>query len=173
MSGHPTATLLLDAIFVAFLWMEIVFSCFMCVKLRNKGPSYNQVVQEMAAVKGFGYPETLQEVATFRCDFNDNMMLRMRKRQAHEHELEAAAAATSGTSSSSLGEEGGNIAAAALTVSTATPTTLDARGGDVSDATVGILCSQQSTQTATIPLQSCHHQNVGPVSGQLLPMDVQ
>jgi hypothetical protein len=123
-------------IFVAFLLMEIVFNYFMCVKTRNKGPSYEQVVREMAEATGFDYPETPQEVATFRRDFNDKMLLRMRRRQAREQELEAAAAVTSGLSSSSLGEEGGNAAAAALTVPTATPTTLDTPGGDASDTTM-------------------------------------
>ena len=109
--------------FVALLLIEIVFNYFMCVMTRNKGTAYDKVVREMAEVTGFDYPETPQQVATFRRDFNDKLMLRMRRRQAREQELEAAASATS---SSSNGDDVGQ----STTVPTATSTTtLDSTSG--------------------------------------------
>lgn len=72
--------------FVMFLLVEIIFNYFMCVMTRNKGPHYDKVVRELAEVTHFAYPETPQDVAAFRRDFNDKMMLRIRRRQARETE---------------------------------------------------------------------------------------
>ncbi|KAG7341462.1 DHHC palmitoyltransferase [Nitzschia inconspicua] len=74
--------------FVLFLLTEIVFNYFMCVMTRNKGPSYDKVVRELAEVTGFDYPETPQDVQRFRRDINDIMMLRMRRRQARDEQLQ-------------------------------------------------------------------------------------
>jgi hypothetical protein len=72
--------------FVMFLLVEIVFNYFMCVMTPNKGPTYDNVVRDLAEVTHFTYPETPQDVAAFRRDFNDKMMLRIRRRQARETE---------------------------------------------------------------------------------------
>lgn len=53
---------------------------------KNSGPSYDNVVRELADVTGFEYPETPQEVVSFQRDFNSKMMIRMRRRQQREAE---------------------------------------------------------------------------------------
>jgi len=74
--------------FVIFILIEIIFNYFMCVTTRNAGPSssYDIVVREMAESTNLEYPKTPQEVAQFRRDFNDKMMIRMRRRQARDAE---------------------------------------------------------------------------------------
>jgi hypothetical protein len=71
--------------FVIFLLIEILFNYYMCVTTRNTGANYDKVVRELATVTNFVYPETPQDVASFRRDFNDKMMLRMKRR--HEREM--------------------------------------------------------------------------------------
>lgn len=73
-------------VIVIFLLVEIVFNYFMCVMTKNSGPSYDNVVRELADVTGFEYPETPQEVVSFQRDFNSKMMIRMRRRQQREAE---------------------------------------------------------------------------------------
>jgi len=72
--------------YVLFVLVEITFNYYMCVTTRNNGPSYDKVVRELAESTNFDYPKTPQDVARFRRDFNDKMMLRMRRRQAREAE---------------------------------------------------------------------------------------
>ena len=74
--------------FVIFILIEIIFNYYMCVTTRNAGPlsSYNVVVRELAESTNLEYPQTPQEVARFRRDFNDKMMIRVRQRQARETE---------------------------------------------------------------------------------------
>jgi len=74
--------------FVVFILVEIIFNYFMCVTTRNTGPSssYDIVVRELAESTNLEYPKTPQEVARFRRDFNDKIMIRMRRRQAREAE---------------------------------------------------------------------------------------
>jgi hypothetical protein len=88
MEGSPFCLWIIGShcAFVVFLLVEIVFNYFMCVMTRNKGPRYDKVVRELAEVTHFVYPETPQDVATCRREFNDKMMLRIRRRQARETE---------------------------------------------------------------------------------------
>jgi hypothetical protein len=72
--------------FVVFILIEIIFNYFMCVTTRNTGPSYEKVVRELAESTNFDYPTSPQDLARFRRDFNDKMMLRMRRRQARDAE---------------------------------------------------------------------------------------
>ena len=72
--------------FVVFILIEIIFNYFMCVTTRNNGPSYDKVVRELAESTNFDYPTSPQNLARFRHDFNDKMMLRMRRRQARDAE---------------------------------------------------------------------------------------
>lgn len=72
--------------FVVFILIEIIFNYFMCVTTRNNGPSYGKVVRELAESTNFDYPTSPQNLARFRHDFNDKMMLRMRRRQARDAE---------------------------------------------------------------------------------------
>jgi hypothetical protein len=74
--------------FVVFILVEIIFNYFMCVTTRNTGPSssYDIVVRELAESTNLEYPKTPQEVARFRRDFNDKILIRMRRRQAREAE---------------------------------------------------------------------------------------
>jgi hypothetical protein len=74
--------------FVIFILTEIIFNYFMCVATRNTGPksSYDTVVRELAESTNLEYPQTPQEVARFRRDFNDKVTIRIRRRRAREAE---------------------------------------------------------------------------------------
>jgi len=74
--------------FVVFILAEIIFNYFMCVTTRNAGPksSYDTVVRELAESTHLEYPQTPQEVARFRRDFNDKITIRIRRRRAREIE---------------------------------------------------------------------------------------
>lgn len=74
--------------FVVFILIEIIFNYFMCVTTRNAGPSssYDVVIRELAEATNLEYPQTPQEVARFRRDFNDKMAIRMRRRREREAE---------------------------------------------------------------------------------------
>lgn len=74
--------------FVVFILVEIIFNYVMCVTTRNTGPksSYDAVVRELAEATNLDYPKTPQEVARFRRDFDDKMILRLRRRQARDAE---------------------------------------------------------------------------------------
>jgi hypothetical protein len=76
--------------FVVFILAEIIFNYFMCVTTRNTGPksSYDTVVRELAESTHLEYPQTPQEVARFRRDFNDKISIRIRRRRAREIEEE-------------------------------------------------------------------------------------
>jgi hypothetical protein len=101
-------------IYVIFVLTQIVFNYFMCVTTSNKGANYAIVIREMAAVTNFEFPETPQEIETFRRDFEDKMLLRIKRRQmraaqdeekAQSKEEEAAAAAAASSSTNGDGSE--------------------------------------------------------------------
>jgi len=77
--------------FVIFILIEIIFNYYMCVTTRNAGSlsSYDVVVRELAESTNLEYPKTPQEVARFRRDFNDKMMIRIRQRKARDAEERA------------------------------------------------------------------------------------
>lgn len=74
--------------FVVFILIEIIFNYYMCVTTRNAGPksSFDVVVRELAESTNLEYPKTPQEIARFRRDFSDKMMIRVRQRKAREAE---------------------------------------------------------------------------------------
>lgn len=77
-----------NIIFVIFILVEIIFNYYMCVTTYNTGrkSSYTAVVRELAESTNVDYPNTPQEVARFRRDFNDKINIRMRRRQQREAE---------------------------------------------------------------------------------------
>lgn len=73
---------------VIFLLVEICFNYFMCVTTRNKGPNYDRVVRELALATNFDYPETPQQVESFRRDFEAKMSIRIQRRHQRSREEE-------------------------------------------------------------------------------------
>lgn len=85
---HSWQWLILSAhiLWVVFVIYNILYNYAFCVVRKHTGPSYDQVVRELAAVTNFAYPETPQEVSAFRQDYQDRMVLRMQRRQARYEE---------------------------------------------------------------------------------------
>jgi len=68
--------------FVMFIVANVLFNYALCVATRHKGPKYDQVVRELAAATNFVFPETPEQVAIYKREYEDRMVLRMRRRQA-------------------------------------------------------------------------------------------
>lgn len=85
---HPNNQWILPAHIgmVLFLLVEICFNYYMCVRTRNKGPNYDQVVRELALATNFDYPETPQEVESFRRDYEMRMSIRVQRRREREQQ---------------------------------------------------------------------------------------
>jgi hypothetical protein len=85
---HSWQWLILSAhiAWVVFLIVNILYNYAFCVIRKHTGAAYDQVVRQLAAATAFAYPETAQEVATFRQDYQDRMVLRMQRRQARYEE---------------------------------------------------------------------------------------
>lgn len=79
-------------LFVLFLLVNVLFNYVCCVLTSNTGKQYDKVVRELADVMGFTYPETPEEVASFRRDYEDRMILRMQMRQQRAADAATAAA---------------------------------------------------------------------------------
>jgi palmitoyltransferase len=77
---------------VLFLFINTLFNYFLCVTTRHVGPKYDRVVRQLADASGILYPETPSQVALFRRDVEDRIVLRMRRRQARAMEQDAMAA---------------------------------------------------------------------------------
>ena len=60
---------------VVFLLFSFLFNYAMCVMVRPEGPHKQRVLRELAAATGFDYPETPVEVALFRNDYEDKIIL--------------------------------------------------------------------------------------------------
>ena len=67
--------------FVIFIVENVLFNYALCVATRHKGPNYDQVVRELAAATQFVFPETPEQVAMYKREYEDRMVLRMRRRQ--------------------------------------------------------------------------------------------
>jgi palmitoyltransferase len=101
---HPLKTLILalHSGFVVVLLVNILFNYAACVLHRHTGPQYDKVVRELAAATpDFDYPETPEELAIYKRDFSDRMVLRLRRRRARAEEAAAAANCTSSSDHSS------------------------------------------------------------------------
>ena len=107
-----TLVVLFHSSFVVFLLVNILFNYAMCVLTKNDGPMYDRIVRELATVTGFSFPETPAQVAEYRRDFEDRMVIRMRRRRAREEEevRNAQQVASEAQNSNSPNEEGGNTA---------------------------------------------------------------
>ena len=68
--------------YVIFVLVNVIYNYALCVTTSNKGAAYNRVVRELADVTGFPYPETPDEVAQCKRDYEDRMILRMERRRA-------------------------------------------------------------------------------------------
>ena len=130
--------------FVCFLLVEIIFNYYMCVTTRNTGANYEKVVRELAKVTNFVYPETPQDVASFRRDFNDKMMLRMKRRHEREmnyqqHQQQSAAiavsAATNTTPAVIISEVENNDGTKVTSMTLDTTTATMNNGGDIENNT--------------------------------------
>lgn len=82
------AMVTLHCTIVIFFLVNILFNYAMCVLTKNAGPTYDRVVRELASVTEFTFPETPAQVAGYRRDFEDRMVLRMRRRRAREADAE-------------------------------------------------------------------------------------
>ena len=71
---------------VVFLLYNIIWNYACCVMTQHKGPTYDQVVRELAQATNFTFPETPSEVEMYRQDFEDRMLLRVQRRQARAAE---------------------------------------------------------------------------------------
>jgi len=91
--------------------VEICFNYFMCVTTRNKGPNFDRVVRELAEVTNFNYPETPQELETYRRDNDDKMRIRMqqRYRRQQEQQQQQQAPPEDGNGSDSMTEPSNNV----------------------------------------------------------------
>jgi DHHC palmitoyltransferase len=100
---HPYKTLILalHTGFVLFLLVNVSFNYAACVLQRHTGPHYDKVVRELAATTDFWYPETPAQLASYRRDFSDRMVLRLRRRQARDAEEVAASSSTTTAASNS------------------------------------------------------------------------
>ena len=139
--------------FVVFILIEIIFNYFMCVTTRNNGPSYEKVVRELAESTNFDYPTSPQNLARFRHDFNDKMMLRMRRRQARDAERRQQQQQQHQHSSScNDGNCSINDAAVATTTTTTTTTTTlndDNNNNGSEKVTLRKTAKQQSNNATT------------------------
>ena len=78
---------------VLFLLMEICFNYYMCVRTSNchdpvRNPSYAQVVRELAMATHFDYPETPEQVDSFRRDFEMRLSIRVQRRHQKAQQLQ-------------------------------------------------------------------------------------
>jgi palmitoyltransferase len=95
----------LHCTWVVFLVVNILFNYALCVITQNKGSNYDKLVRELAEATDFPFPETPEELARYRRDYEDRMVLRMRCRQARH--VDAAATASSETAGSTAGSTNG------------------------------------------------------------------
>ena len=138
--------------FVVFILIEIIFNYFMCVTTRNNGPSYDKVVRELAESTNFDYPTSPQNLARFRHDFNDKMMLRMRRRQARDAERRQQQQHQHSSSCSDGNCSINNVAvatAAATATTTTTTTTLNDDNNGSEKVTLRKTAKQQSNTATT------------------------
>lgn len=84
LAGHPyrTAILTMHCVWVIFLLGNVLFNYACCVFQKHTGPHYDQVVTELAEATEFPLPRTTEELAAFRRDLNDRLVIRMRRRKA-------------------------------------------------------------------------------------------
>jgi palmitoyltransferase len=81
--------------YVLFILTNVMFNYFLCVMTSNKGLVYERVVREIADATGFPYPETPEEVAQCKQDFEDRMILRMERRRARRVAADEASSSNS------------------------------------------------------------------------------
>lgn len=81
---HPYKHLILAAHcnFAVFLLYNILFNYAQCVLQRHTGPQYDRVVRELAEATEFDYPENADELAAYKREYSNRMILRMRRRKA-------------------------------------------------------------------------------------------
>ena len=78
---------------VLFLLLEICFNYYMCVRTSNShdpvtNPSYAQVVRELALATHFDYPETTEQVESFRRDFETRLSIRVQRRHQKAQQIQ-------------------------------------------------------------------------------------
>lgn len=95
-SPYRPIVLGLHTSYVIFILFNVLYNYYLCVMTSNKGQAYERVVRELADATGFVYPETPDEVAQCKQDFEDRMVLRMERRRARR----AAAAEANNTETS-------------------------------------------------------------------------
>ena len=88
-------------LWVCYILVIVTFNYFMCVTTRNTGPKYDQVVRELALATNLSYPETPQEIESYKQDYEAKMVLRMQRRRERAAEIREAHTPSSSSSSSS------------------------------------------------------------------------
>ena len=81
-SPYRQFVMALHVTYVMFILTNVLYNYYWCVRTSNKGLTYERVVRELADATGFAYPETPEEVARCKQDFEDRMILRMERRRA-------------------------------------------------------------------------------------------
>ena len=117
--------------YVVFIVTNVLYNYYLCVMTSNKGRVYDRVVREMAEATGFQYPETPEEVAQCKQDFEDRMILRMERRRARRAAAEASA---NNDNASSVTQRRGGLTPSATT------TTYSPRGWMLMGATEWGFC---------------------------------
>lgn len=120
---------------VSFFLVNILYNYYYCVTTSNSGPSYDNVVRQLAVVTGFHYPETEEELLQCKRNFERKIYERMQRKRDEV------------MNASRLSE--GNANLCATTVST-TRNDGDEESQTISKATT-------TSKTAAIPLPKIHN----------------
>ena len=78
-----------------FILVNTVYNYFLCVTTSNKGSNYDRVVRELAEASNFTYPETYEEIASFRMQFEQKIA--DRRLQLRQRQMAAAASQNNGS----------------------------------------------------------------------------
>lgn len=122
---------------VSFFLVNILYNYYYCVSTSNSGPSYDNVVRQLAGVTGFHYPDTEEELLQCKINFERKIYERVQRKRDE----------VMNTSRSSDGT--GNANPSATTVS------ITRNDGDEESQT--ILTANTTNNTAAITLPKIHN----------------
>ena len=83
-SPYRTGILMAHSLWTVFVIYNIIFNYACGVLQKHTGPHYDQVVEELAEATEFILPRTPDEIAVFRQELNDRLVIRMRRRNMGE-----------------------------------------------------------------------------------------
>lgn len=91
-------------VIVSFFLVNILYNYYYCVKTSNSGPSYDNVVRQLAVVTGFHYPETEEELIQCKRNFERKIYDRV-KRKRDEVMMKNEKTTNSGNTRNHAGDE--------------------------------------------------------------------